>query len=655
MSYKQAVLRDDPIAYWPLTGTVNLRTYATILEEYNTYQQWLNTEGTYGFDPGSFYLQDVSVNQNQAAVAFGTELPVFQDIVTLNARLFGDTNYSGCKITPSSVISIFDIYDFFSQNYEEGVFGAEMWLQFPQNPTTNVNLFNVINAGNTIAQVYANNDHIYFTISGSTGTYTTKKQIHSWDQKIHLFITYAERSIQIMVNGISDETIDLPNNFQFSTTNTTYVKYQIGPAQTGEEFIINDLAFYTRKLSLNEIRNHLIWANVDSSPEYFVQNTSAYHIDLTENSNMIHLQKKFKTVKDYSQGVFNNLITDGGLTIQSTANAGQLTGTWYYNFPIVQYTNFAGTSISWDSGSNPDSTISSQFVSVSSSYDGGLTWNQVYSNQIVPNFLSHASTASSAQLLIRVQISSLDTSQALQPRLDNLSATIYKSLSVAADSGGFILSPASSQTYMIREDNNNILSKERNLGVHFVNQTPGSGTTGSAIIKSVNNTSYQTIEFWFRYESSTSTTLAAILDTTTVAGVDLYVNPSTSTLISNLGSNGSLYVNGFLQSSGQYTIVPGETYYVAITYNTSTSNPIYVNASADGTANSPQAMYGYFTLFPGILASTDIQNRYLSYISTSNSIVYDSVTTLGAISEYFGTSATSINGGVPVIAHNHIF
>jgi len=44
MSYKQAVLRDNPIAFWPLNGTSSLRTYATILLEYATYQDWLSAE-----------------------------------------------------------------------------------------------------------------------------------------------------------------------------------------------------------------------------------------------------------------------------------------------------------------------------------------------------------------------------------------------------------------------------------------------------------------------------------------------------------------------------------------------------------------------------------------------------------------------------------
>ena len=656
MSYKQAVLRDDPVAYWPLTGNVILRTYATILEEYQTYQQWINSEANYGYEVGSYTFEDTSPNNNHAAIAFGTQQPIFKDILTLNSRLFSDTNYSGCKVSDSSIISIFDIYKFFNKGYENKIFGAEFWILLPQNPTLQTNLLSIVNGSSTIAQAYAINDTIYFTVNGSTGSYTTKKQIYSWDEKLHIFLSYSERKIQIFVNGLSEETIQLSNDFSFTTTDDTYVKYRVGPAPTGQNFIINDLAFYDRNLSLNEIRSHMVWASINSSPEYFAQQTSAHHIDITSKNEMIHSQKQFATTADYNQGTYYNLISDGnGLTFNQTSTATSLTGLWYYNFPIIQYQNFAGINISWDSGSSPNSTTSNQYASVYASYDGGSTWFSVYSNQIVPYFLSTASNSTSAQLLIKVQMKSVDTSQSIQPRIDNLSVKIYKSLSIPADSGGFVLSPATSQTYTVREDNNSLLLRERNIGLHFVNQNPSFGYPGTAIINSTNNTNYQTIEFWFRYESCQNSTLGAVLDTSTVSGVDLYVNPSTSMLISNLGANGSLYVNGFIQPSGQYTIVPGETYYVALTYNTSTNNPIYLNGSVDGISTPLQAMYGFITLFPSILLSTDIQTRYLSYISTQTAAVYDSTTTLGSIAEFSGSSSTSINGGVPVLAHNHIY
>jgi hypothetical protein len=658
MSYKQAVLRDDPIAYWPLTGTVNLRTYATLLEEYATYQEFLLSEDTYGYQPGSFYFEDLSINSNHAAVSFGTHLPIFQDVLTLNSRSFNDTNINGCKITDTSIVSIYDIYSFFDKNQENKIFGAEFWVFFNDNPSTNVNLLSVYDSLSQINvfEVYAYNNAIYLTVRNSTESYTTKKEIFSWDKKINIFVSYSERNIEIMVNGIADETVLIPNTFKFIGNDYPYLKYKIGPAETGKNFIINDLAFYTRKLSVNEIRNHMVWANINSDPEFAALQGSAYHFNIKERNEMIHLQKIFTKPEDYNLGVYSNLIPDkNGLKIQQTSAAGSQTGYWQYNFPIVQYTNFAGVDISWDSGFTPNSSIANmEYVKVYSSYDNGQTWNQVYSNKIVPYFLSRASNASAAQLLVKVIMNSTNTSDELQPRLDNLRITIYKNLNLPSDSGEFILSPVASQTYMIRQNEDTLISRDRNFGIHFVNQNPNSGYPGTALINSVNNAEYRTIEFWFKYEGCQNNTLGAVLDTATVNGVDLYVNPSTSVLTSNLGSNGTLYVNGLAQNNG-YTIVPGETYHITLIYNQSTSNQIYINGSTDGLSTPLQAMYGFITLFPNKLSSSEIQSRYLSYITIKSTVVYDSTTSLGSVVEYSGSKPTSINGGLPVISHDHTY
>jgi len=658
MSYKQAVLRDDPVAYWPLTGTVNLRTYATLLEEYATYQEFLLSEDTYGYQTGSFYFEDLSVNSNHAAVAFGTHLPTFQDILTLNSRSFDDANINGCKITDTSVISIYDVYNFFDKNQENKIFGAEFWVLFNDNPSKNVNLLSVYDSLSQINvfEVYAYNNAIYLTVRNSTESYTTKKEIFSWDKKMNVFLSYSERNIEVMVNGIADETISIPNTFKFIGNDYPYLKYKIGPAETGKNFIINDLAFYTRKLSINEIRNHMVWANVNSDPEFAALQGSAYHFNIKERNEMIHLQKTFTKTDDYNLGVYSNLVPDkNGLKIQQTSAGGSQTGYWQYNFPIVQYTDFAGVDISWDSGFTPNYSIANmEYVKVYSSYDNGQTWNQVYSNKIVPYFLSRASSASSAQLLVKVIMNSTDTSDELQPRLDNLRITIYKNLNIPSDSGEFILSPVASQTYMIRQNENTLISRDRNFGIHFVNQNPNAGYPGTALINSVNSAEYRTIEFWFKYESCQNNTLGAVLDTATVNGVDLYVNPSTSALTSNLGPNGTLYVNGVAQNN-TYTVVPGETYHITLTYNQSTSNQIYLNGSTDGLSMPLQAMYGFVTLFPNKLSSSEVQSRYLSYITIKSAVVYDSTTSLGSVVEYVGSSSTSINGGLAVIAHDHTY
>jgi hypothetical protein len=655
MSYQQTVLRDDPVAYWPLTGTSTIRTYASILEQYNSYNEWLNSEANYAYESGSITFEDVSVNKNHAAVAFGSQLPTFLDILTLNSRLFSDTAKSGCKINDNSVISIFDIYSFFDKNYEGGVFGAEFWVLFPEAPDTKVNLFSVVNGSTIIMETYADNDTIYFTLNTSTGSYTTKKHIYSWDKKVHVFLSYNERNMEVIVNGVSDEVITIPTNAKFTMTTNLYVKYKLGPAATGKYFTINDVALYTRKLSLEEIKSHLSWASKDSGPDHFAQQTSAYHFDIKPKNDMIHLQKQFNSPEEYNQGSYSGLISDKtGITIKQTATTGSTTGTWFYNFPIVQHMDFAGISIAWDTATSYSSTAGNKNVQVYSSYDNGSTWYEVYSNELVPYFLSNAWSSDSINLLIKVQIYSPDTSLDNQPRLDNLSVKLYKSLSISADSGGFVLSPVSGQTYMIKENADRLIERGKNLGINFVNQTPGTGYPGSAVITSTNNTAYQTIEFWFKY-SGTDAASAAVLDTATVAGVDLSISNGTNLLSSNLGSNATLYINGVPQVTNSYSIVPGATYFITVVYATSTTNPIYINGSTNGSVASPQAMYGHITMFPNALGATDVQTRYLSYLATQTSIVYDSDTTLGTILEYIGSTPTSLNGGLAVISHDHTY
>jgi Concanavalin A-like lectin/glucanases superfamily len=655
MSYQQTVLRDDPVAYWPLTGTSTIRTYASILEQYNSYNEWLNSEANYAYESGSITFEDVSVNKNHAAVAFGTQLPTFLDILTLNSRLFSDTANNGCKLNDNSVISVFDIYSFFDKNYEGGVFGAEFWVLFNDAPDTKTNLFSVVNGSTVVAEAYAHNDFIYFTLNTSGGSYTTKKRLTSWDKKVHVYLSYSERKLEVMVNGVSDESVAIPANDKFTMTTNLYVKYKLGPAATGKSFTINDVALYTYKLSQKEIQNHIFWAGTDSGPDHFAQQSNAYHFDIKARNEMIHIQKQFSSAKDYDQGSYVNLIPDNtGLTIKKTLVPGTLTGTWYYSLPIVQNINFAGISIYWDTATSRVSSGGDKNVRVYSSYDQGVTWYEVLSNELVPFFLQNSRNNSNASLLIKVQIYSPDTSIDEQPRLDNLSVKLYKTLNVAADSGGFIMNPTSGSTYMIKEHTDNLLSRHRNLGINFVNQTPGTGYPGSAVITSSNNTSYKTIEFWFKYASTDATT-AAVLDTATISGVDLSISNGTNLLSSNLGANATLYINGVPQVTNSYSIVPGATYFITVVYNQSTTNPIYINGSTDGSVASPSAMYGYITMFPSALSATEVQTRYLSYLATQTAVVYDSTTTLGTILEYIGSTPTSLNGGLAVISHDHTY
>jgi len=364
MSYKQVVLRDNPLAFWPLNGTSLLRTYATILLEYRTYQDWISAEPTYGSTSPTFTLQDISTNGNHGAYTIGQ--PNFLDILPLATLSSYDTQLAGCKINGTSEVGITNLaqlYDMFYTGTENLTFGMEIWLAFDSNPPLNNTLLSVTYLNDTIAQVYINNDRVYFTINGKdkkTGaalSYTAYKQVQSWESQCHLFVYYSKGTINVVVNGISGNSATASSNFIWS--HDTYAApdffYKVGPSSGSNNFVVNDLAFYDYTLSQNQIRSHMVWGTYDSSPQSYVKQTSGYFFDIKENDAMYAYKKNFSDPKNYSQGVLTNLITDNnGLTLKT----------------IPSLTK-AGTSgaITTSNGLSVTNTASAKFSNISSYFD----------------------------------------------------------------------------------------------------------------------------------------------------------------------------------------------------------------------------------------------------------------------------------------------
>jgi hypothetical protein len=486
---------------------------------------------------------------------------------------------------------------------------------------------------------------LYFEVKLSDGsTVTTKKQIYSWDAPIHIFAVSKNRSIQIYANALSDEIINISaSKFFYNNTDSFF---SVGPTSAGQSFIVNGLAFYDTTLSVDEMKAHMFWAQRDSSPIKYSNQTNVSHFSFSANSGNLILSKKFYTPNSYAQGTFSNIITDNsGLTIEQTASAGTATGTWVYPILVSSYTDFAGIQLSWESALPTSASGSYRRVNVQVSYDYGTTYYNVVNGKTMPNFIASHKSDLAVQCLIKVTLYSPDTSINKQPRIDNLSINVYGAINNVSDSGLFEIFPTANSTYMIKKDDSNILSRSTNLGILFASQESGS-QPGSATIKSVNGESYRSIEFWFKYNGSGS----GILDTNG-SGPDLYVGASN--VLTNIAGS-TLYVNGVDRNAAPITLTSGETYHIFMVYSSSKTNDILLNGSYNGSKTPSEASYGYITIYPSTTTLAQVQDRYLSFISVNTETVNDSSTSIGSLVEYTG-SYSQINNGEPISSYRHIY
>jgi len=293
MSYKLRVLNDSPLGFW----------------QFNALDGSLYSDSTYNNN---------TANKNVAsAISINDVLPLITNS--------SDDGYStGIKFLSTSKVNITNYlgkYKMFYQGTENLDFSIEFWLSFDNNPPTDNNIITITSPSGTIGKIYVNNDKIYYTIYDLNGvSYTTYKQVSTWDSQNHILARYSKGSLAILVNSISGDSISLPNNFSFLTnySNANNISYNIGPSSSDTPFIINALAFYDYSISDNLIKSHMMWATTDSAPQNYVKQTSGYFFNIKDSETMFSYKKDFKNVSNYKQGFINNLITDSnGLTLKS--------------------------------------------------------------------------------------------------------------------------------------------------------------------------------------------------------------------------------------------------------------------------------------------------------------------------------------------------
>ena len=331
-------------------------------------------------------------------------------------------------------------------------------------------------------------------------------------------------------------------------------------------------------------------------------------------------------------------------------------GTWDYIIPSSYLNKTKGTRITWDSGTSDNSVLStSKNVICQISSDSGSTWNQV--TNAYPAFqFPDSSSAQTSDLLVKFTLYTSDSSLAYQPRADNILIGCYKILDIFSQGGGFVLTPRGGSylgdTYAIKNNSFNILARSKNFGIKL-NRVSGKDSI-STIIPSVQGNNFKTLEFWFRYDSISSSLVQTIVDT---PGTNnrLYFDSNGNCSFSGFSS---IYVNGVELLSGNIRVLTqGESYHFVCIYPSNVFSTVYLGGDAS-LSNFSYGTYGYISLYPGSLSQADAQNRYLSFLSSTVFQVNpatgltQSSNLVGFLQEY-NNSGSSTSTNPALLSYNH--
>lgn len=338
MSYKQAVLKDNPIAYYPLD--IKVKTYGSLLEEYSIYTDLLTNYNTYSYLEGKY----PDLNPTDATgdlTGFGNN-PIGLNIIEDDPIVAG--HYASCRITPNNSITILNKYKAFSQDSINQTFSIEFWVSFNnlfdgQNGTYDWNINNYLSnnslndgstsiipffvikdtaLSNTIGSIFYDKatNTIRFRIYGAGGTYVDSYcLVRDLDTQLHVYASYYNKTINININNQQGVSSTVADTSLFATS-VSNVQYAIDGTslKTNESYLFSSLAFYNYRLTEGQIKRHMLWAFNDDKPIKTSITTGNRIFSLEETQDMfayrrIFLGKSFANATE----VYNLNVTDSGL------------------------------------------------------------------------------------------------------------------------------------------------------------------------------------------------------------------------------------------------------------------------------------------------------------------------------------------------------
>lgn len=579
MSYRLKILKDNPIAFWPLDeSSGSTANDISGCSNHGTYTGGISNnliplvpEGLYG-----------TLISSTKYIALPT-----------------DKDYYGSE---SSGLG--------NKYNSDNDFSVEFWFYPKINSTSLTTL--LADVSNNVG-VFYQNGNLVFKLNDEILEYS----IPDTKKSVHVVCTYDVTSLSIYTNGTISAKKPLTN---FIFTNEE-LALQAGPTNGSDTFIIDAPAVYRYALDPKKVADHFL-SKTTITPIQIVQPDLGTLFQLSDKNLSVAYKYELPLNKSFSQYDTSSIYYDDkndliGLARTDTAEEGEFVIEDYFTIP--QGLPLISSKVEW---------LDKNWSTVETSIDG-ISYEACVNGDPIPQYKIGNETFSDSPIIyFRITLSSPDTSRYLS-EFKNLIFSFYVDKNIYAINSGEYVSPTEpdstssgdSWDYSLSSSNNQIIVRAQD-GLRCTSQN-GFQITTTKDVKS--------IELIY---TPLSTDRSCIVSTDQ-SGDSLRYSWASDGSITK-GNISTIYVNGINRTSETNIsefLIAGEPHHIVINLTDSISTNIKFNSILGGGYAS-ESIYQNIGIYENELSSDQAETHFNLYTSKSSYTAEDSSFTMTEVDYY---------------------
>lgn len=404
MSYKNVILSDYPIGYWPLddlTTVDSVVDFQDLLDQFATYQEVLDNFSSYANMYGDI-AYDHSGCENDSNYIGDPAFNILP-IVIGNSRATKVTNLNSVKYSIINDYTAKQADNQLANKYSsDNDFSIETWF-YPSITTSNQTAI-AGDADNNIGLFYQNGNIIF-----KAGTESVEYTLSYTKKVFHVVCTYTNSKISIYLDGYEVAYKDI-SNFVFTNTD---LDLNSGPTlNSNDYFLINSTAVYRYSLAPSQIEYHYN-SGMGLPPIQIAAPEAGELFEIYDDKISATFSYGYPASKPWTDFVNDDLFYDSTNDDLLMAKGTGTKTVIIEDFIMVPGISMDSSKIEWD-GDNG--------ISVETS-DDGTTYVACTNGENIPQY-KLGSFSSEAKLYIKITFDSTDSSRYI-PRLKYFLITFY--------------------------------------------------------------------------------------------------------------------------------------------------------------------------------------------------------------------------------------